>query len=1118
MQMNILIADDSPTAQASLGELFQLEGFGTSSTSSIDGLFASLSDNTPDILLLNLSLPGTGAPAEVVQRVRDAIPDISIVALADSRTLHAGLETMRSGADDVLPAPANPEQILAAIRHAYEHRQQERVLRSSREQIKRLTGLNQQIIERSPVAIAVLEPDGTVGYINSRMLELLGAHRSKFDWFGTPFTSILEQQLSSGHEEFSQVFERVVTGGRDEHLTAWHVNIASKDIYLDLDVSPLMAQEKDTSSSGVLVVISDVTHWIVDQQLLRSVLKDSTDAIVVTDELMFIRMWSRGAEALFGYTSDDVIGHTLAMLLPHDDSEAFRPLDGSAAYPSEPTRTRRRKKNDEIVDVTLTHSILTDPHGRQLGICEIFRDITGDLKRQQMIEDLKNFYQRIIDTISDGIEVIEADSRRIVLANSARLEWLGANAEDVLGRPADEVGWGVLTDETAPSASELVDSALATGTDQHITIASHRAVNDRQVVWTDLTAFPMTGPDKQSDHIIVVGRDITDRVEMETKQAALRDRRDSFFNAAPVGILSTDSEGRIEFVNPRLIQIFGLDSAESLVGRSIFGLSVVEQMDILDEITKTLIDGIPLTRDNLTCTAPSGRELIANVRAQPFRAPDDQIVGVVAAIEDVTEETILQHNLSATTADLTMLAEVGEIFHESRDSDTIIQAILVGITAGKGLGFNRAFYLQTDPDAGNLRGRLAIGPTSSEEAWETWNELNERPLSLYELVRAYQEKAGRQDFPIDRLAHELVVPLTDVKQIFDDTTHERSAFRLTRQDAPERVPLDLIERLETDSFAVVPLRLDRDVQGVIIVDNAFTSKPITDDDLRGLELFANQAMLAIERARLYSELEQHIQEVREANVRLKQEQELRVHSEKLKAIGKMATHVAHEIRNPMAAIGGFARAILRTLNDEDPNRAFAQIIADETTRLERILVEVLEYSRERPIVAPNPTDCRALLRHIVNVMQDEISGRGATPHVHLPDRRVTIMADPDQISQVLHNLIQNALDALGDLSDTDVDPSSDRAIFVSLETANTTAVVSIADTGTGLNDEAMKRLFDPFYTTKAQGTGLGLAISRQIVANHDGEITVTNNEYGGATFHVALPLHEEDSNGSDTRS
>jgi signal transduction histidine kinase len=465
-----------------------------------------------------------------------------------------------------------------------------------------------------------------------------------------------------------------------------------------------------------------------------------------------------------------------------------------------------------------------------------------------------------------------------------------------------------------------------------------------------------------------------------------------------------------------------------------------------------------------------------------------------------------------------MLAEVGEIFHESRDSDTIIQAILVGITAGKGLGFNRAFYLQVDPEGGHLRGRLAIGPTSSEEAWETWNELNQRPLSLYELVKAYQEKAKEEEFPIDRLVRELVVPLDEAKEFVDDTVHARSALCLTKQDALGRVPLDLIERLGSDSFAVVPLRLDRDVQGVIIVDNAFTRNSITDDDLRGLELFANQAMLAIERARLYSELEQHIQEIREANVRLKQEQELRVHSEKLKAVGKMATHVAHEIRNPMTAIGGFARTILRSLGDDDPNRAFAQIITDETSRLERILIEVLEYSRERPVVVPRPTDCKDLLRHIVNVMQDEIRSRKATPHIHLPDGNVTIMADSDQISQVLHNLIQNALDALGDPQDTVVETEPRRTISISLEIMNSMAIVGIEDTGTGLDDEAVKRLFEPFFTTKAKGTGLGLAISRQIVADHGGEITVTNNEYGGATFRVALPLHEEDCNGPDTRS
>ena len=620
------------------------------------------------------------------------------------------------------------------------------------------------------------------------------------------------------------------------------------------------------------------------------------------------------------------------------------------------------------------------------------------------------------------------------------------------------------------------------------------------------------------EHMVLVGRDITQRVLMEREQAALRDRRERFFGAAPVGILTTDVEGKIDFANQWMTDILGYVGPEILRDRNLLGLDAVKQMALADDLLKVLIEGAPLTREQIPCVSAQGRDMILNVRAEPFSDQHGTIMGLVAVIEDVTEKHRLRTRLSATTADLAMLAEIGAIFQESRDSDMILRAVLVGITAGEGLGFNRALFLAADGSRKQLKGRFAIGPVSAEEAWETWGALARQRRTLYEMAKDYQEAAGADASPINALVQKLNISLEDVENVVARVAAERRAHVVSDARSDPMVPKELSDQLGSDSFAVVPLVQEGSVHGVIVADNAITKKPISSDDLRSLELFATQAMLAMERARLYSELERRLQEVQEANVLLKENQATMLRMSKMEAIGQMAAQVAHEIRNPMTAIGGFARTVLKSLEPGNPNRAFLQIIVDETTRLERILRDVLDFSRTKSVRLA-PVDLADLLRRIVGMMQGEILKRRIKTRVSLPKTPVMVEADADQIRQVVHNLVQNALDAMAKENGGKDDTEEENRLTVSLTVRGAHAVASVEDTGSGLSPDAMDRIFEPFFTTKNQGTGLGLSICRQIVLDHGGDISFANNEHGGATFFLALPYStQEEANGTDTGS
>jgi len=771
---------------------------------------------------------------------------------------------------------------------------------------------------------------------------------------------------------------------------------------------------------------------------------------------------------------------------------------------SDGSQIHQRRAFDEVIPYPPT----VDDLLRVLSGCEA-RLVAGTPGSGAPPEDesehgrLKEFYERIVDTISDGIRVIDGRNRTIVLANRAHLSWIGKQAHEVIGARARDVPWGFDADDCPVQMTDIVDVAIETAEPARRLIATRPRVG-RELRWIDVVAYPMSGASGSVDHVVLVGRDVSERVRMETSLAAERDRRDHVLRSAPVGILTTDSTGTIEFANPPIAQIMGLEGTDTVAGKNILVVPQLQAMEIAAGLWEVLTEGKPLHLDRVSCRGTGRRETIFNVRAEPIISHAGEISGIVAVFEDVTETVLLQRRLSATTADLAMLSEIGELFQDSRDTEVILQTILVGVTAGEGLGFNRAFLLVADHETGTLRGSYAIGPSDLSEASRIWQELGKKPHSFRDILEGYREAISRDEVTVNKVAKSLVISLEDAQNIASKAAKERRAFLVTDGMNHPLVPRQLAEQLGTDSFVVAPLIFEDRVEGVIIADNAITRKSITELDLRSLELFAHQARLAVERSRLHAELERQLEELREAHELLRTNHEEMLRTEKLAAMGQVAAQVAHEIRNPLVAIGGFARSIRNSLREDDQNRKFAEIIVEETARLENILREVLDFARP-PKPRHDRVDVCSVLRRATEMLERELQKRSIRINMQIPRGPIMVLGDAGQLRQVFHNLLQNAMDAM-----ERVDKSS-RLLSISLSCETDRQVtVTVEDTGGGFEADALEHVFEPFFTTKSHGTGLGLAICQQIVQDHGGTIYVTNRPERGATFAVRLPLLEKE--------
>jgi PAS domain S-box-containing protein len=219
-------------------------------------------------------------------------------------------------------------------------------------------------------------------------------------------------------------------------------------------------------------------------------------------------------------------------------------------------------------------------------------------------------------------------------------------------------------------------------------------------------------------------------------------------------------------------------------------------------------------------------------------------------------------------------------------------------------------------------------------------------------------------------------------------------------------------------------------------------------------------------------------------------------AERMAALGEVAAKVAHEIRNPLVSIGGFAQRLENKL--EGNLKEYATIISREVRRLEDILRDILGFVREVRL-SPSDVDVNGLMKEVFSLVESELTERGIAVETSFGDLPL-VRLDKDRMKEAFLNIVNNAIQAVG---------NSGR-IAAKTYASNAQVVVQISDTGKGITEKEMPFIFDPFYTTKPTGTGLGLAITRRIVEEHKGRIEVRSKKEEGTTITVYFESGKEE--------
>ena len=225
-------------------------------------------------------------------------------------------------------------------------------------------------------------------------------------------------------------------------------------------------------------------------------------------------------------------------------------------------------------------------------------------------------------------------------------------------------------------------------------------------------------------------------------------------------------------------------------------------------------------------------------------------------------------------------------------------------------------------------------------------------------------------------------------------------------------------------------------------------------------------------------------------------QERAKRAEHLASIGRMAATVAHEVRNPLSSIRGFAQFFANLFQEKTEERTYALAMMKESNRLNRVVSELLDYARPLELKI-EPTSVKALFHDVVRRLELEKSDSRVEVIQEIQPDMPEVQLDPDRMLQVLLNLMQNSIDAMPD--------GGKLVLSARWDTERYCVQIGVRDTGDGISQADIARLFEPFFTTKARGAGLGLAVVRKIVDAQDGEVEVKSEEGVGTDVILTLP-------------
>jgi signal transduction histidine kinase/putative methionine-R-sulfoxide reductase with GAF domain len=398
---------------------------------------------------------------------------------------------------------------------------------------------------------------------------------------------------------------------------------------------------------------------------------------------------------------------------------------------------------------------------------------------------------------------------------------------------------------------------------------------------------------------------------------------------------------------------------------------------------------------------------------------------------------------------------------ETLDIDEILRLVLEGVT--KNIGFDRARLYLVNQKRNALECKMAVG-------------IDEERIKG------------------------ITLRLDPKESIVARSIFEKQPFVIPDAAKDPRVNSILKEKFNLHSLVVVPLLVKERVLGAIAADFVEPSKSVTKETLESVMVYAQQAGLAIHNAFMYQELKafslQMEEKIQKTTADLRKTEAQLIRSDKLAALGQLASGIAHEIRNPLTSINILIHSLAENYPTGNSYREDLKVIGEEINRINEIVDQFLRFAKPAPPLLAK-AEVLSIFEETLQLLRPQIEKHRIVVQKEfhpLPP----ILMDREQMKQAILNLLLNAVQAM---------PTGGQlALKGHVPEGNRWVQLSIQDSGVGIPAADIDKLFDPFFSTKEGGVGLGLSITHRIIDQHDGKIEVESAPGKGTLFTVWLPV------------
>jgi len=292
---------------------------------------------------------------------------------------------------------------------------------------------------------------------------------------------------------------------------------------------------------------------------------------------------------------------------------------------------------------------------------------------------------------------------------------------------------------------------------------------------------------------------------------------------------------------------------------------------------------------------------------------------------------------------------------------------------------------------------------------------------------------------------------------------------------------------------IAPLVIKDNLRGILMLSDKVSGLPYSEDDLEFLSILVNQVAVAVENSLLY-------QSEKNANLELKKTEQQLAQSEKLTSLDQFSAAIAHELNNPLGIIKNYLTLLTQSLKKDDKSNAYLKVVKEEVDRITCMVKHLLDFYRPGSEVK-TLINIDFLLEDTLSFVEEQFSEDKIYIKKKIPSDLPKIKAFPDELRQVFLSLLMNSKGSM---------PQGGE-IEVSLRIEKNKLEIEFKDTGCGIDEKDLSRIFEPFYSAKDKGSGLSLWVSCDIVKRHNGEIKVRNRkDRKGTCFNLSLPFRETD--------